>query len=280
MGKAQVRILLLILICLGIGTGCSNQRVFLVGEDDVSLPQRKIPIVAKLQQRSIFLKDIQNQPIDFRLRTAPTKTQLRVVNEITDDEGEATAEIFAPVPGIYEIEARYAGNDRYRPGDDVVILLAVQPGKPVLVLDLDNTLTRGNWLTAKPEPIPYDQDTVRVVNELSRKYAIIYLSARPKPLHKQTRLWLRKYKFPEGPILLWFPSRLRWLYPSRYKRYELINLRESGISVRVGITNTEGDAEAYQKAGLKPLILGKNTHYARCVRNWAEIETLLLKQGY
>ncbi len=270
-----------IILSLGLifGTGCSETRVILAGEDVVSLPKKSVRVTTKLVRRSIFLKDIEHQPIEFELRSAPKKVKLsKIHHEITDGEGEASMELFLAEEGIYEVLVRYPGNHKYQPGEDTMTILAVPPTKPMIVFDLDNTLTKGNWFKAKPEPVPYDRDTVRVVGALAKKYAVMYLTARPKYLHHLTREWLKKWGFPEGPILLWYPETLRELSPTRYKRDELLALRREGINLAVGISNTKGDIKAYRKAGMEPIILGKKkVKGARMVSNWVEIEGVLLK---
>jgi len=271
---------IILAVCSVIGAGCTSQRVIVAGEDVVSLPNRQIHVSAKIEQQNIFLKDIEHQPIEFRLLSAPAKVKLCLLkNGFTDREGVATATVGLTEPGLYEIQAKYPGNHRYRSGEDVVMVLAVPPHRPVLVLDVDNTLTQGNWLEVKPEPIPFDKNTVRVVNELSRRYAIVYLSARPRPLHKRTRIWLRKYGFPDGPILLWYPFQERWLSPSRFKRYELADLRKDGVNLAVGISNTTGDTKTYLRAGMKAIIVGKEIPDAQSAHDWAQIESILLEEA-
>lgn len=263
-------------------TGCSSSRVILAGEDVVSLPDRAVEVRVKAMERTIFLKDIERRKIEFKvLRTPadvpPSEVRLKVADQgVTDDEGEAMATIRVPRPGFYEIGAWFRGDDRYLPQESTVVILAIEPHQPVLVLDVDNTLTDENWLRAKPEPGPYDNHTVRVVNALSKRYAIVYLTARPRPLHQRTQNWLHKHGFPAGPVLLWYPEKFSWLRPVRYKRDILLEMQRAGLNLAVGVGNTTGDIKAYRRAGLVPIILGKKLWYADSVDNWAQIETILM----
>ena len=158
--------------------GCSKERVILAGDDLVTVPGREAVLTAKVQRRNLFLKDLENQPLEFKLVSAPKRVRLRPLGQgLTDEEGQARVRMEVPEAGMYTVEVRYPGDDRYLPGQDLLTVLAVRPGQPVVVLDVDNTLTNENWLHRDPEPQPYDGDTVRVVNELSRRYAVVYLSA-------------------------------------------------------------------------------------------------------
>jgi hypothetical protein len=264
------------MIGLSLITGCSTTRVMLEGQDMVSLPQRKFQVSVELRQRNFFLNELEGQPIEFRLVSKPENVKLpSLKNGLTDKEGVARSELSLPKTGLYEVEATFRGNKRFLPDKDNITILVLNPQKPVLVLDVDNTLTDKNWLHIKSRPVPFDRDTVRVVNGLSRKYAIVYLSARPQPLHTLTEKWLKQYGFPDGPIILWYPSKLTWLKPSHFKGDQLLALRRSGVNLVVGISNTKGDIKVYQKAGMDPIILGKQSKHAVCAHSWAEIETIL-----
>ncbi|MFA5863805.1 MAG: hypothetical protein WC975_03870 [Phycisphaerae bacterium] len=274
--RGRFVIAIFLIMTLSLVEGCSRTRVMLEGQDTVSLPQRKIQITATLRQRNIFLKDIETQPIEFRLVSGPETVKLHSLKKgMTDDEGVARAELFLPATGLFEVETTFHGSKRFFPDKDNITILVLDPQKPVLVLDVDNTLTNKNWLHVNPFPIPYDRDTVRVVNGLSRRYAIVYLSARPQPLHTLTEKWLKKYGFPNGPIILWYPSKLTWLKPSHFKEDQLLALRRSGVNLVAGIGNTESDIKVYRKAGMDPIMLGKQSKDTVCALNWAQIETIL-----
>jgi hypothetical protein len=268
-----------LIISLTLTGGCTGWRVLMAGEDAVTLPQKNVTLITSLEQRNLFLKEMEKRPVEFRLISAPQKSNVNLTRQvITDDEGEAITPLFIPEEGLYQVEVKYLGCLRFAPGADQITVLAVNPKQPVLVLDLDNTITNRNWFSARPEPRPYDQDTARVVQKLAQHYAVVYLSARPKQLHRRTRDWLKRFGFPDGPILLWYPDSFGELKPSHYKKDKLIDLRRSGINLAVGISNSEGDIKAYRKAGMEPILLGKKkAKGARAVKSWAEIEKLLVK---
>jgi len=268
-----------VLIFCSAWCGCATERVIVAGDDQVTVPGRNVVLTAKVQVRSLFLEDIKNQPVEFHLVSAPERVRLCVLEKgRTDRDGKVRAVMEVLEAGRYVVAIRYPGDDRHLPNEDVSMVLAVRPGEPVVILDVDNTLTNENWLHRDPEPAPYDGDTVRVVNELARRYKVVYLSARPKPLHTLTRKWLAKYGFPEGPVLLWYPSTWRWLRPSKFKQDQLTALRRMGVNVVAGVSNTEEDIEAYEKAGILPIILGKRERDAVHARDWNEIGRMLLEK--
>jgi phosphatidate phosphatase APP1 len=268
-------------------TGCSRSRVLLAGEDMVVPPRSKVDIRAKLEERNLFLKDIEKTPIHFRLKSGQNGSTISLEEErMTGENGMASISLQMPEKeGLYKIDVFYDGNHRFESQNDEVRVLVIKTDKPVAILDIDHTLTSENWLRQPEEIDPYDKDTVRVVNELAKKYVIVYLSSRPRLMHRSTHHWLNNHGFPDGPILLWSPKKISWFEPEEYKKDILESLRKSGITLAVGIGNREADIEAYRETGMRAILLAKTDHDRNeaeeeggiAVSGWAEIETILSK---
>lgn len=282
------RIFLISLILQGLTiTGCSNMRVLLAGEDVLAQPGETVEVKARLQQRNLpIFKDIEKVPIHFRLIASPPGAEVTLEEQkITDDEGAAS--VFLPVPreGTYKIEVLYSGSRQFESKDDVITILAVGPKKPVAVFDLDYTLTKHNWINQPKTIEPYDQDTVRVVNEISKKYAVVYLSGRPQPVHRASRRWLEMNGFPDGPILLWYPSKFRWLETNRYKKDILQSLHDKGFNLVLGVGDRKADAKIYNQVGMRAIVLNRNGVNFKNgtispdmvqVLNWLELGSIVL----
>ena len=197
----------------------------------------------------------------------------------TDEEGWAEIRAQVLCEGIYRFKVSYKGNKRFFPSSDELTVLAVDKEKPIIVVDIDGTLTRKGWRPWRKEPIVYDGFAVDVLNRLAKRYAIIYLSGRLLPMHGFTRKWLAKNGFPKGPIVMWWISSARWLSVRRYKSDILISIRRRiGANLVWGIGNTEDDIEAYRQAGLKAIILGKQADGAISVKSWYEIGKIISGQ--
>jgi hypothetical protein len=286
--KMSNRILLGGVILLGLGlTGCTNMRVLLAGEDVITVPGKTVEVKARLQQRNIpIFKDIEKVPLHFRLTSAPSGADVALDEQkITDEEGGASVLLSVPKEGIYKIEVLYSGSKKFESKVDEIIVLAIDKKKPIAVFDLDYTLTKNNW-THKPENIkPYDENTVRVIHEMSKKYAIVYLSGRPQPVHRSTKKWLKMNNFPDGPILLWYPSKLRWLTTDMYKKDALQTLREEGFNLALGVGDRNKDARLYCQANMKAFMLTKNGKNHKNgaaspdfveVLNWLELGSIVM----
>jgi phosphoglycolate phosphatase-like HAD superfamily hydrolase len=103
-------------------------------------------------------------------------------------------------------------------------------------------------------------------------------------LHSRTRLWLEKKHFPKGPVLLWYPKRIKWLSAEEYKEDILDKLKDSGLNLAVGVGDSEGDIEAYHEADMKAIWLRKpherhddEEDDAIVVRSWSAIRESLRK---
>jgi hypothetical protein len=259
--KMGNQIFLIISVSLSLGmAGCTNLRVLLAGEDVITVPGRTVEVKARLQQRNIpFFKDIEEVPLHFRLTSAPPGVDVKLEEQkITDEKGGAS--VFLPVEkeGIYKIEVLYSGSKKFESKVDEIVVLAIEHQKPMAVFDLDYTLTKNNWLHDVEKIKPYDENTVRVIQEMSEKYAIIYLSGRPQPVHRATKKWLKMNGFPDGPILLWYPSKLEWLTTDLYKKDALMTLREEGFNLALGVGDRAKDARLYRKVKMKTIMLTKN----------------------
>ncbi len=255
--------------------GCGSSRTVISCLDAISLPNRDINLRAKLERRNINLWDIESQPVEFKLLSAPRASEVRIrARGMTDEDGWVTLPLHVSAEGLYRIRADYRGSKRYRSSQDEFTVLVLNSHRPVLILDIDGTLTRRSWTPWRRDPLPYDSHAAQVVRDLSKQYAIVYISGRIRPLHNDTRKWLKDNGFPRGPVLLWWISKARWIKPENYKKDVIASLRREGINLVAGIGNTHDDMDAYRESGLKSIILAGRDSSAIRVNSWNEISEL------
>ncbi len=280
-----MRKLIILIYCMSLLLifGCMSSRTLVSCEDVVILPNRKITLRAKLEERDYHLDDIEGQPVEFQLVSFPKCAKRAFLGHeisrvITDDDGWAELEVGIPCEGLYRVRVSYSGNRRFLSSSDELLILAVDRNMPVIVVDIDGTLTQKSWRPWRKKYVPYDGFVVESLKQISKKYAIVYLSGRPLPLHKYTRNWLCRNGFPAGPILLWWITSPRWLTVTNYKTDMLISLKRAGVNLAWGIGNTEDDIKAYRKAGLKAIILNNEAAGAIKANSWYEIRKIILNQ--
>lgn len=261
---------------LFVFTGCMSSKTLVTCSDVVTRTHQQVVLKGKLEEKDWHLDDIRSQPVELQVLSSPEPMENKLpLQVISNRHGVFTFPLQTSQEGIYRIRARYRGSNRFETSEDEFTILALTPEKPVMILDVDGTLTQERWNFWRKENALYDAHTVQVVNELATRYAVVYLTARPRPLHRRTRRWLQEKGFPPGPVLVWSPRKIRWLDIEDYKQDVLKVLRQQGINLAVGIGDMEDDIEAYQKAGMKAILLGKEESGARSAYSWLEIETLL-----
>ncbi|HNZ27186.1 MAG TPA: hypothetical protein PLG34_10195 [Spirochaetota bacterium] len=124
---------------------------------------------------------------------------------------------------------------------------------PYIVCDIDFTLSSTNiflYATNNILHIKTIYSSQEVLNDLSEKYRIIYLTGRYNKYTRLTKLWLEKNKYPIGAII----SRKKELKQNleEFKTYELKRIM-SICDKAVGIGDLKSDITAYKKTGIIPV---------------------------
>jgi hypothetical protein len=150
-----------------------------------------------------------------------------------------------------------------------------EPGDPILVCDLDGTVSDASalrfWLAplTSTRPFPGSAEALR---SLSSRARIVYLTARRDLVLEKTRRWLAAFDFPTGPVLcrLWSfapPS------PEAFKTGVLGRLKRDFPGIVAGIGDRSHDARACLAHGI-PAVLFRprfSVQEARSFESWAEI---------
>lgn len=130
--------------------------------------------------------------------------------------------------------------------------------RSTIVVDVDDTLCTTDYKCVifgigadHSRPFPAAAQTLR---ELSRRYDILYLTARPAAVSHRTQRWLEANSFPPGRII---GSKTLWdvIDQASYKKRALVRLQQEGEGVFVGIGDRPRDAKAYHATGLLPIVV-------------------------
>jgi hypothetical protein len=169
-------------------------------------------------------------------------------------------------------------------------ILQLTPDEPFIVCDIDFTISATNLLyfiskkTIKQKTIYY---SIEFLNNISKKYKIIYLTGRLKDHNRVTKMWLKENGFPPGPIFAREKSRN---YTQREFKTEILKNICKISKNAVGIGDLASDIHAYMDNGLTaikirhPLLyyskrddyFYKNGYFA--VYSWKGIEKLFLDE--
>ena len=158
---------------------------------------------------------------------------------------------------------------------------AVPERRTTIVVDIDETLciTDYNcvlWGIGSDDSAPL-RDARRVMRQLSERFDIVYLTARPTSCVPKTRRWLTSNGFPDGQIV-GSPSLGDFLGQTGFKKKALRRLRAASERVLIGIGDKNTDAEAYRENGMLAIIVNPWSHqrYSRddiVLHEWSRVGT-------
>jgi len=189
--------------------------------------------------------------VQFRVDDSP------VGNTVTDADGYAGLHVTVP-RDAKQFCAR--GRVVARQCEDKAKVFHWPANRTIMIFDIDGTISQTDWLelylkesSKNTVPIQCAAETLR---ELSRRYNIMYLSARPRVLLDTTEQWLARNHFPPGPLLT--ASNIdQGLEAERFKAKAIRHQKTYLWQILIGVGNLESDAEAYGAAGLLTLIRHK-----------------------
>lgn len=242
-------------------------RAYLVGFDAVALSEGRCDVTARLEQRIAFW---------FRKAVPAATVRIGDSASLTDEHGLAHACVEARAPFT---EHRVRVDDHGWYADEATATTFVfHRARPVVVTDIDKTLADANSFQFLIYPMtavrPYP-GAVESLQELSKRYSIVYLTARDEQLLAKTRRWLAHFEFPRGPV---FCRRFAIgnLSAEKYKRELLQRLRLKLPPIAAGIGDREEDARAYAANAIRPILFrqkGRPTGVdgASVIRAWKDI---------
>jgi hypothetical protein len=154
------------------------------------------------------------------------------------------------------------------------------PKRTAIVCDIDETVSMthyGSLLSGRMEDAgstPYP-NAAEVLRELSTRFDLIYLTARPGSLREKTHEWLERHGFPHAPLIT-APSVREVVLVQGFKAATIARLQQEVGSLAIGIGNASTDSEAYAQCGLLTLIINDQDDdrfraHAVLLRNWRQV---------
>jgi len=177
----------------------------------------------------------------------------------TDAAGRAGIKFTPPAVGDYVFTVRLANDSKNVALEAKLTLCVRKKEQEFLVTDIDNTISdAGNatvFLTDAKNVKPM-QDAPEVLRNLSRKYTIIYVTAREHMLRAKTKEWLEANGFPAGPVF--FSGTVQdTIHPEKYKAEILARLKAEWPNMAAGAGDQPSDAKAYLANSMKAYIFRK-----------------------
>jgi len=174
----------------------------------------------------------------------------------TDAKGIARLDYTPMGAGDYVFTVRLGAGSK-RTADEAQLLLCVRKKEQeFFVTDIDQTISdAGNiaaWLKSAENIRPVE-GSAEALTALSKKYTIVYVTARAKNLRAKTREWLAMKGFPAGPVF--FSENMEdSMKAEEYKMQLLAKLKGQWPNMGAGAGDQASDARAYQANGMKAYI--------------------------
>lgn len=269
LGGSALRATVLLALCAG---GCDRPAIYAgntvtTGEQDTFLP-------ALVEHgRGFFAHRLANVEVSFY---ADGKELARA---LTDEVGFAVAVGRIP-PGAHTLQVRANVNGRTLQAEGEV--LSWQPGRTVLVCDVDGTISQSDLGTLVHTVLghtdiksPAFPDAAEALQSLSKQYCIVYLTDRPIYLRQVSYKWLSDHGFPSGPVIC-TPDLRTSREVLQFKQKIIGKVKKLYPNTLIGFGNEETDAEAYARNDMLAIMIddGKHRRFrsdALYLRTWSRI---------
>ena len=229
--------------------------------DVAANPGAKVTVVGKFAYGDVG-KDLEDEPVSVWLDDCSKLA--RIGSGETDDDGRAAIEITAPPhPGEYTLHFVVTGDG----SSTRASLWVLAPGTPVVVFDIDGTLTQSDAEVNKDvldehfdrmydgdyAPVTYVDGRELAQTWVDKGVLPIYVSGRPYWLSQYSRDWLASEEFPRGMVRT--TDRHRDVVPKiegvgKFKAATLRRLLALGVDVQAAYGNALTDIWAYADVGI------------------------------
>lgn len=235
--------------------------------DAVAQAGQPVVLEAWFRHGALVQKDVERAPVRLAWQKEGRWEPLAELK--TDGDGHAAFLWTAPATG--PVKLRWSFKDQHAEAT----LWVVPVGQPVVVFDIDGTLTpsdRENLkdyarrLVRKPtaEGPKLRPGAVAAAHAAAREGLVVYVTGRPPWLAGPTRAWLAAHDFPEGAVFCM--THTRDILPTearvgRAKTERFRALQAAGVIFLRAYGNARTDIRAYAAVGLpkdRTFILGKH----------------------
>lgn len=250
--------------------GC--QPALMTASDAFHTPGRRSVLMVKLEHRRPGdAHGLAGVPVRYFSHNQP------LGEAATDATGQAALTCELPTATAeFRAEATVAGVTLASDGR----VFGHSPERTTLVCDIDETVSKTDYGAllsramddAGSTPYPHAAEVLR---ELSTRFDLIYLTARPGSLRDKTHAWLERHGFPHAPLIT-APSVREVVLVQGFKAATIARLQREVGTLTIGIGNARTDSEAYAQRGLLTLILSDRDDdrfraHAVILRNWRQV---------
>ena len=243
-----------LLVLLSAGPGCASSRKLALHSEDAIAPHgEKAQLSVWLGRGSslAFKEDVANARVQFYVGDR------RLGEATTDRLGRATLSANLPsgrANTFRAVATTLDGEHEHTTGR----IFRWSRQQTVIAVDVDGTLSNTNYsdlfVSLNDKVSMPLKGSAEALTELSKRYQILYISARPRFLTEKTRHWLHEHDFPPGPVThaLGFEA---VFHQDTAKRDILAEMRVRWPNILIGIGDKQADDKAFGANGMLALIV-------------------------
>lgn len=251
-------ILLITLVVSFSAHADAKYSAILQGIDGLFAKEEKVVLRAKLERARFFptyRADIPGELVEFSLNGKDLGAAL------TDGDGVAELEVDAMTVGLHEITASLPAESEFKSKEATVVILVLSKETPIAISDIDHTISDASALQVLLKPNSKLKPLKRAVESIkyfSKKFQIVYLTARDDMFINKTKDWLKLYDFVKAPSLFWdFANGDVPSDHGDFKSWVIASLKEKFDNIMIGFGDKPHDIRAYRDHGMRAYYIGK-----------------------
>jgi len=251
-----------------------KQVLSILAFDALTELNKPVDLHCKVERKNLLRGDLQNANVTI------TVNGTQVAKVVTDKQGVATANYIPKELGTYTIIFECEESADYSNAQASSSLFCRDKTKPAIVIDIDHTIAdiaMEKFLVTRTKDIKPLPGAKEVLDELTKTYDLIFLTARDKHLLHRTKEWLSINRFPSAPVIFRDMSREAFS-ESKFKTEKIAQLKATWTNITCGIGDKLSDAQAYLANGLKAIIISPKEELPKqshSVQQWQQIKALL-----
>jgi len=263
----RLRVLAPLSVLLLLGCATPNLAV----DDAVRFDDGAARLVAFAEERRGWLRDgIQNVEVRFAVDGQ------EVGSAQTDERGFAKAIVQVARPADRFTATAQIGNRRFH---SEARLVEWRTDRVIVACDIDSTISQTSLkalffadVDDASKPI---EGSPEALQEIHRNHQILYVTARPRFTLEKTRLWLKRWGYPDEPVVTSLTVGDA-LDQSAYKTRALGSLRKFYENLLIGIGNTNIDSKSYGAHGMLTLLIQPEAEVGQSgavvrLRSWEQV---------
>jgi len=251
-----------------------KQALSILAFDALAELNKPVGLHCKVERKNLLRGDLRNANVTISVNGE------QIAKVVTDEQGVARASYMPKELGVYTIVFECEEGTDYSEAKASSTLFCRDKTKPAIVIDIDHTIAdiaMERFLVTRTKDIKPLPGAQEVLDELSKTYDLIFLTARDKHLLHRTKAWLDHNRFPSAPVIFRDMSREAFS-ESKFKTEKIAQIKATWTNITCGIGDKLSDAQAYLANGLKTIIISPKEELpkqAHSVQQWQQIKELL-----